>query len=39
MRTNKHQTLPLVKGDPVPECAPDRPVKLMKTTKHNKIGK
>jgi len=37
-RGTKHQILPLVKTDSEPEVLPDRPVKLIKTVKHNKLG-
>jgi len=37
-KTTKHQTLPLVKGDSAPKVLPDRPVILIKTIKHNKLG-
>ena len=39
IKTIKHQTLPLVKGDDQkPKVLRDNPTILMKKTKHNKIG-
>jgi len=35
----EHQKFPLLKTDSKPKVLPDRPVILMKVTKHNKLRK